>query len=58
MRIVLDWQAFLLLQVALVPGDAFGAGDCVRISYAASMVELEEAMSRLEKAFTKLGVSS
>ena len=36
--------------VALVPGDAFGAPTCIRISYAASMNELEEALNRLEMA--------
>lgn len=36
--------------VALVPGDAFGADPCIRISYAASMETLEKAMDRMEKA--------
>jgi aspartate/methionine/tyrosine aminotransferase len=36
--------------VALVPGDAFGAPDCVRISYAASLQTLEEAMNRITAA--------
>ncbi|KAL3701575.1 hypothetical protein R1sor_019597 [Riccia sorocarpa] len=35
--------------VALVPGDAFGEPKCLRISYAASVEELEEAVSRIEK---------
>eukprot|EP00890_Picochlorum_soloecismus_P005076 jgi/Picsp_1/556/NSC_00553-R1_aspartate aminotransferase len=34
--------------VATVPGDAFGAPTCIRISYAASMETLEEAMNRIE----------
>jgi len=33
--------------VALVPGDAFGAPACVRISYAASVADLELACNRL-----------
>ena len=33
--------------LALVPGDAFGAPKSVRISYAASMEELADAMERL-----------
>jgi aspartate/methionine/tyrosine aminotransferase len=37
-------------QVALVPGDAFGAPNCIRISYAASLDTLKEAMNRLVKA--------
>ena len=36
--------------VALVPGDAFGAPDCIRISYAASMETLAKALDRLEAA--------
>jgi aspartate aminotransferase len=40
--------------VALVPGDAFGNPDCVRISYAASKELLTEAMLRLKNAFAEL----
>jgi aspartate/glutamate/aspartate-prephenate aminotransferase len=40
----------LLLQVALVPGDAFGAPDCIRVSYAASLDTLKEALNRLTRA--------
>ena len=36
--------------VALVPGDAFGAPQCVRISYAASMETLQAAMERIQRA--------
>jgi aspartate/glutamate/aspartate-prephenate aminotransferase len=36
--------------VALVPGDAFGAPTCLRISYAASLETLEAAMDRIEAA--------
>lgn len=36
--------------VALVPGDAFGAPSCIRISYAASLETLKEAMDRVERA--------
>ena len=36
--------------VAVVPGDAFGAPDCIRISYAASMDTLQKALQRLSKA--------
>jgi len=36
--------------VALVPGDAFGAPQCIRISYAASLETLKKAMDRIEKA--------
>jgi aspartate/glutamate/aspartate-prephenate aminotransferase len=37
-------------QVALVPGDAFGIDTCLRISYAASMETLTEALDRLSAA--------
>ena len=41
-------------KVALVTGNAFGSPECVRISYAASMEELREAMSRIKEALSKL----
>eukprot|EP00898_Chlorokybus_atmophyticus_P001550 jgi/Chlat1/2396/Chrsp17S02819 len=44
--------------VALVPGDAFGADTCLRISYAASMEELKEAMDRIEVALGQLKVQN
>ncbi len=34
-------------QVAMVPGDAFGAGDCVRLSYATSLENLEKGLERM-----------
>ena len=40
--------------VSLVTGAAFGAPDCVRISYAASEAELIEAMARIKKALGDL----
>ena len=36
--------------MALVPGDAFGAPACVRISYAAALPVLEEGLSRIARA--------
>jgi aspartate/glutamate/aspartate-prephenate aminotransferase len=48
-----DALAMYLIQqahVALVPGDAFGAPACIRISYAASMATLKEALDRLVRA--------
>ena len=42
--------AMLLLEeanVATVTGEAFGAPDCIRISYAASQAELKEAVRRI-----------
>jgi aspartate aminotransferase len=40
--------------VSLVTGAAFGAPDCVRLSYAASEDELVEALKRLKAALAKL----
>jgi len=36
--------------VATVTGDAFGNGNCIRISYAASEEQIIEAISRIKKA--------
>jgi aspartate/methionine/tyrosine aminotransferase len=50
-------MAYYLLRhanVAIVPGDAFGAPDNMRISYATSMENLEKGMSRIIEAFQKL----
>jgi aspartate aminotransferase len=41
-------------QVAMVPGSAFGMPGYVRISYAASMEKIKEAMKRLSTAIIKL----
>jgi aspartate aminotransferase len=51
-----DLSMFLLNEahVALVPGDAFGSPECLRFSYATSMEELEEAVSRIKAALLKL----
>ncbi|NVJ87540.1 MAG: pyridoxal phosphate-dependent aminotransferase [Algoriphagus sp.] len=40
--------------VSLVTGSAFGAPNCVRLSYAASEEELKEALKRLKKALAEL----
>ncbi|KEO72830.1 pyridoxal phosphate-dependent aminotransferase [Anditalea andensis] len=40
--------------VSLVTGAAFGAPDCVRLSYAASEDELKEALKRIKEALSKL----
>jgi aspartate/glutamate/aspartate-prephenate aminotransferase len=36
--------------VAVVPGDAFGAPSCIRLSYAAGLDTLKAAMDRIERA--------
>lgn len=40
--------------VALVSGDAFGAPNCIRISYAASDDDLKEAIKRIKNVLDKL----
>jgi aspartate aminotransferase len=49
-----DFSLFLLAEanIATVTGEAFGAPDCIRISYAASEAQLREAVSRIEKALS------
>ncbi len=51
-----DLCLYLLNQahVSTVAGDAFGAPDCLRISYAASNEDLKEAISRIKKSLLKL----
>lgn len=48
-----DIAEYLLVDhwVATVPGEAFGAPENLRLSYAASISELEEAVGRIRKAF-------
>lgn len=41
-------------KVALVTGNAFGSPNCIRISYAASMEELKEAIGRIKNAISLL----
>ncbi len=41
--------------VALVAGDAFGAADGLRISYAASMDDIRTAVDRIEQGLAELG---
>jgi aspartate aminotransferase len=47
-----DFSLFLLekANVATVTGDAFGAPNCIRMSYAASVVQLKEAVKRIKEA--------
>ncbi len=51
-----DLSMYLLdeAMVALVTGSAFGAPNCIRLSYATSEDILTEAIQRLKKAFDKL----
>jgi len=52
----MDVCSFLLEEcgVAVVPGEAFGSRDHVRISYATSMTNLQEAVALMDGAFRKL----
>jgi aspartate aminotransferase len=43
-------------QVAVIPGIAFGADDCIRLSYATDMASIEKGMDRLEKFVREQGV--
>ncbi|TBW30373.1 pyridoxal phosphate-dependent aminotransferase [Gramella sp. KN1008] len=47
-----DFSLFLLEEanVATVTGDAFGNPECIRISYAASESQIEEALKRIKQA--------
>lgn len=51
-----DLSLYLLEEhgVATVPGDAFGEPNGIRLSYAASMADLEEAIKRLKRGFGAL----
>ena len=49
-----DFSLFILekANVATVTGDAFGAPKCIRMSYAASELQLREAIERIKKALS------
>lgn len=51
-----DFSMYLLSEalVSTVSGSAFGAPNCVRISYAASDEDLKEALKRIKEALAKL----
>ena len=51
-----DLAEFILREglVGVVGGGAFGADECIRISYAASEAELREALKRIKEALAKL----
>ena len=51
----MDFAERLLAEefVAVVPGEAFGTNDHVRISYATSMHEIERGLERIERFITK-----
>ncbi|MAO38446.1 MAG: aspartate aminotransferase [Zunongwangia sp.] len=50
-----DFSMFLLEEalVATVTGDAFGNPECIRISYAASEEQIEEALKRIKSVLTE-----
>lgn len=41
-------------RIALVPGSAFGADECVRLSYAMSMDSIERGLDRMEEAIAQM----
>ena len=41
-------------QLALVPGEAFGDANCLRISYATGMEVLRDAMDRMERGLAAI----
>lgn len=49
-----DFSLFILehANVATVTGDAFGAPNCIRISYAASEIQIREAIKRIKLALS------
>jgi aspartate aminotransferase len=51
-----DFCMYLLEEalVSLVPGEAFGDDNCVRLSYAAAEVDLVEALKRIKETLAKL----
>jgi aspartate aminotransferase len=44
-------------KVAVIPGIAFGADDCIRLSYATDLATIEKGMDRLEKFMRNQGIS-
>lgn len=51
-----DLALFLLAEahVAVVSGSAFGADECIRLSYAAAETQLQQAVARIKEAVAKL----
>jgi aspartate aminotransferase len=51
-----DVATYLLkeAQVAVVPGEPFGSGDHIRLSYATSMEAIERGLARIEQALHRL----
>jgi len=54
----MDFAEKLLAEefVAVVPGEAFGTNDHVRISYATSMHEINRGLDRIERLSQVLGI--
>ena len=55
-----EFSDYLLKEahLAVVPGSAFGAPGHIRLSFATSTENLEEALKRMEEAISKLGVKA
>ena len=41
------------VQVAVIPGEAFGSGRHLRLSFAASMPRIEEGLQRIQEALAR-----
>ena len=52
----IEFSEYLLneAEIAVVPGSAFGTPGFIRISYATSMKDLQEAVKRMQEALRKL----
>jgi aspartate aminotransferase len=46
------------VQVAVVPGEAFGAPGYLRLSYATSIERIDEGLRRLERFFSRTEAAS
>jgi len=46
------------VQVAVVPGEAFGAPGYLRLSYATSIERIEEGLRRIERFFARAEAAS
>lgn len=58
-EVIADANAFCLhllaeYKVALVPGEAFGAPRCLRLSYAATMADIEDAVGKMKACLLNL----
>ena len=53
-----NYMIVRLIQVAAVPGSAFGDGNCIRISYSSSLTTLQEAVERIKESLVPLATEA